>query len=370
MDGLRGIAIVLVVLSHGWTLWPTTFISEHAWVGPVFRSGDSAVTIFLVASGFLLIRAISASEDREHMQPLAVALRRVVRIGPAMWVMLVTVLLIASIDATDDATKQTNRDSFFHALTYTYNWMVQRNLTGTRSDLGHLWYISVDMQAVVLVSVLAFFLRHRPNVFLATLGALFVALVAWRFHTFGLENIYIVLNRTTVRMDPFLIGAIAAALVPRLPEARTVYRHGATVLLVVLVPTLFWCVSDAHYLQWGGTFLELVVAAFLLCVVRAPDSPPNRILGSRVLTTLGGMSLVIYVWHFPVFHFVRRHAEWDWGWKALVAFAATAVVAWLAQRVIERPVSRFLARPGWEHLRRGELHSLVASQRSKAHSPS
>jgi len=359
LDGLRGFAIILVVLSHGWTLWPTSFITAHRWVEPIFNSGDSAVTIFLVASGFLLFRAIAASESKAQMGPLTVAVRRIVRVGPAMWVVLLAVMVVAAIDVTDAETKQTNRESLWHALTYTYNWLVQENLTGTRMDLGHLWYVSVDMQAVVIVAVIAFILRHRPTALLGTLSVLFVVLVMWRFHAYSVENIYIVLNRTTVRMDPFVIGALASALVPRLPPADKVYRYGALTCMALMAPVLFWCFRDASYLRWGGTVLEVLVAVLLVCVALAPQRT-RRIRGSGALLALGRMSLVIYIWHFPIFHFVSRHTyDWDWLWKVVVAVAATAVFSWVSQVVIERRVTRLLARPEWDGLRAGDLKTLA-----------
>lgn len=355
LDGLRGIAIILVVLSHGWTLWPTDFIAEHEWAAAPFRSGDSAVTIFLVASGFLLFRSIAASAEHNQMQPLLVVVRRVIRVGPAMWLVLVAVMAVAVVDSTDKETPSTNRASVLHALTYTYNWLVQNDLTGTRMDLGHLWYVSVDMQAVVVLSVIAFLLRRRSTWLLATLAGLFVVLVIWRFHSFGVENIWIVLNRTTVRMDPFVLGAFAAALVPRLPRAEAAYRIGAPVTLVLLLPVLYWCRHDPSYLQLGGTVLELLVATFIVCTTLAPPRS-HGVLGNQVLTTLGRMSLVIYLWHFPIFHFVARHTnDWGWGWRALVAFAATAAISWVSQVVVERRISRLLARPEWNALRAGNF---------------
>ncbi|MET1005911.1 MAG: acyltransferase [Propionibacteriaceae bacterium] len=353
LDGLRGIAIVLVVLSHGWTLWPTTFITEDTWSATLFRSGDSAVTIFLVASGFLLFRSIAASTEHTQMQPLLVAVRRVIRVGPAMWLVLLAVMVVAVVDPTDKATATTNRDSVLHALTYTYNWLVQNNLTGTRADLGHLWYVSVDMQAVVIVSVIAFLLRRRPTWLLGFLAVLFVLLVLWRFHSYGVENIFIVLNRTTARMDAFVLGALAAAVVPLLPRADGAYRVGAPVALVLTLPVLYWCRNDSSYLQLGGTVLELLVAAFVVCAAMTP-SRSSDLLGNRVLVTLGRMSLVIYLWHFPIFHFVSRHTnDWPWVWRALVAFLATAAISWATQVVLERRISRLLARPEWQALRAG-----------------
>jgi peptidoglycan/LPS O-acetylase OafA/YrhL len=370
LDGLRGVAIILVVLSHGWTLWPATFITTHDWVAPLFRSGDSAVTIFFVASGFLLFRAISASDTRVQMQPLTVAVRRIIRVGPAMWLMLVAVMVVAAIDPKDAETKQVNRDSFFHALTYTYNWLVQESLTGTRMDLGHLWYVSVDMQAVVVVAVIAFFLRHRPRVLLVTLAALFLVLVVWRFHSYGVENVWVALNRTTVRMDAFVIGALAAAVVPELralPAARY-QRYLSVVFVVLLVPVLYWCRDESGYLRWGGTFLELLVAGYLLLIAIMP-SRPDHVLGNVPLVTLGRMSLVIYLWHFPIFHFIRRHARWDWPWKVVVAFAATAVIAMLAQVLLERRVTRLLARSEWDSLREGRFGEFARRLRRREPSP-
>ena len=97
----------------------------------------------------------------------------------------------------------------------------------------------------------------------------------------------------------------------------------------------------------------LLVAAFVVCAAMTP-SRSSDLLGNRVLTTLGRMSLVIYLWHFPIFHFVSRHTnDWPWVWRALVAFLATAAISWATQVVLERRISRLLARPEWKALRAG-----------------
>jgi peptidoglycan/LPS O-acetylase OafA/YrhL len=342
------------VLSHGWIVWPTETIGKHAVLTALFTSGDSAVTIFLTVSGFLLVRSISATPSRVQMQPVTVAARRVVRVGPTVWIMLLAVMAVAAMDPTDHETKRVNRDSFLHAVTFTYNWLVQDRLTGTRMDLGHLWYVAVDMQAVVIVALIAFLLRQRPTALLATLAGLFVVLVAWRFHSVGVENIWVVLNRTTARMDPFVLGALAAAVFPRLPASDRAYRTLTTVSLVALVPVLFWAHIDTRYLRWAGTVLELLVAAAVVGLAMAPSR--HRVLSTGVLTALGRASLAIYVWHFPIFHFVRRHGEdWGWGWRTVIGLAVTLVVAWLSYVTLDRGVRRFLARPAWEELREGRF---------------
>ena len=369
LDGLRGIAIILVVLSHGWTLWPTSFITEHAWVEPFFRSGDAAVSIFLVASGFLLIRAISATEDRAYMQPLVVAVRRIVRVGPAMWVMLAVVMVVAAIDATDDSTKDDEQGVPVPcALTYSYNWLVQENLTGTRPDLGHLWYVSVDMQAVVFVAFIAFFLRHRPMVFLATLGVLFLALVAWRFHDYGAENIYIVLNRTTVRMDPFVIGALAGGRGAADAQGRRrlpTWRHGAAPharARPVLVRARLQLPALGRHRPRDRRGGDACCASPWPPPGSAADRVPRKPRAHHAWQHVAG-DLPLALSRSSTSS--RRHADWPWGWKALAAFAATAVIAWVAQVLIERPVTRLLARPEWADLREGNLKATFAGHRSR-----
>src|SRR5690349_24277304 len=81
LDGLRGIAIILVVLSHGWQLWPTEWIDDQVWLRPVFRSGNFAVTIFLVAAGFLTWTTL-ARRGAERIRPGVALVRRVLRVGP------------------------------------------------------------------------------------------------------------------------------------------------------------------------------------------------------------------------------------------------------------------------------------------------
>ncbi len=224
LDGLRGIAILLVVVSHGWVMWPMEFIDTHVWLRPFFRSGNSAVTVFLVVSGFLSYRVLASGDGLSRMRPGVSVARRIVRVAPTLWAMLAVLLVVAALDSTDKTTKEINGRSAWHAVTYTYNWLVQDDLLHTRSDLGHLWYLSVDMQAFLLFAVVAYTLRRRPVGLAATLAGWYLLLVWWRFHSFETEIIWVSLNRTTTRMDAFVLGALAAALVTWLPRGHASYR--------------------------------------------------------------------------------------------------------------------------------------------------
>jgi peptidoglycan/LPS O-acetylase OafA/YrhL len=354
-DGLRGIAIVLVVLSHGWQLWPVGWIDSHAWVRPFFRNGNSGVTVFLVAAGFLMYRALTARRDLEQMRPDTTLIRRIVRVGPTLWLFLIVAVVVSALDGSAAAWNSDTPASVAHVLTYTWNWYVQGNLVTSRPDFGHLWYLSVDMQAFVIMAGFLYLLRRRPVGLLWALTAFYLVLVWWRFHVSQTEFVFQVLVRTTVRMDPFVVGVLAAAALPQLqrlhiPQRTLAWLAGLS--LVALVPLLFWCDHDLAYLRWGGTVLEWDVALFFVAVGLGGTSLfLARAVGNEPLVQLGRTSLSLYIWHYPVFMFVQRHTE-GWGWQAATAvgLVGTVAICLASERFVDRPVSAFLRRPGWHQL--------------------
>lgn len=363
LDGLRGIAIILVVLSHGWMLqWPLDEIFTNPWLKPWFKSGNSAVTIFLVASGFLTYRALARGGSLEGMRPGVTFLRRVLRVAPAVWVMMAVILLIASIDPTDDYSQDTNRRNLVRVLTYTWNWFIHDSILDVRDDLGHLWYLSVDMQAFVLMSLLAWMLRRRPLGLPAALAGIWLVLAWWRTYIADREDHLLALLRTTVRMDAFVIGMLAASVIPLAGQLRGHTRGLRIGTGVAFVPLIVWCDDNAAYLSLPGTLLQVNAALFLFALVLSTDQPRRSLLALPGLVWLGRNSLALYIWHVPVIKFMVRHAG-DWSWQARTAAALLVVVGicWLSDRLIDRKVSTLLARSGWRRLDDGLVSALSSS---------
>ena len=347
MDSLRGIAIIVVVLSHGWILWPIEAIDGNPWVRPLFRSGNFAVTVFFVVTGFLVHRSLTRNGP-DGMRPLVSIVRRVIRVAPVVLV-AVPLVVLASALVDDPTPSSTNARSMFHIFTYTWNWYVQTDAMDSRWDLGHLWYLSVDMQAFVALTVVLYLVRRSAAAQVATLGGLLLLLTWWRMHVTELEPVINVLLRTTARMDAVVVGmllGVCLTLVPRdAVSPRTLSRVGATSALA-LAPLLWLCSDDQRFLGWGVTLLELDLALLLACIA----------LGGRTLTStrlaplsfLGRHSLIIYVWHYPVFVAVEaRTRDWAWPPRAVVALVVLTALCVATHYLLERYVSRLLALPFW-----------------------
>ena len=298
LDGVRGIAIVLVVLSHGWVVWPIDWIDDHEWVRPLFRSGNYAVTIFLVAAGYLTYTTL-ASRGLPRLRPGVALARRVLRVGPSLWLMLAVILVVSTMDSTDKTKSGDNMDSVLHVLTYTWNWYVQENLLTSRPDFGHLWYLSVDMQAFVLMAAVLYMMRRRPVGLLFLLGGLLVLLTWWRFHVTDTEFVFQVLVRTTARMDAFVVGVMLGAALPLLQRQaipQAVLRWTATASLGALVPLAWYCSRDERFLAWGVTMLELDLAVLFGSAALLTSTPVAlKAVGVTPLAFLGRHSLLLYI---------------------------------------------------------------------------
>lgn len=353
LDGLRGAAIILVVLSHGWVLWPTEFIDDSSWLRPFFRNGNLAVTVFLFAAGFLTYRSL-ARRGLEQARIGVTTLRRVLRVAPLVLTLLVSVVVVAAFD-DDDATSSTeNGRAFWRISTFTWNWYVQDNIDTARWDLGHLWYLSVDLQSFLFTAFVIYLLRRRPVGLVAALLGLFLLFTWWRTYVIGVEPDLVVLLRTTARIDAFLAGALTAAalaLVPRRPISPRAATAIGTAALVCLPVLLWYCSQNDHFVRWGVTLVEVDLAVLVAASQWATPALRDPALGP--LSRLGRNSLPIYIWHYPVFAAVQRNAsDWDWPARTAVALVVLTLVCVASYLLVERRVHALLAHPVWRRLER------------------
>lgn len=362
LDWLRGIAILLVLLSHGWALWSTAHLEGVPPLLHVLQSGNLAVSVFLVVAGFLLTRSLigtgRADDDAGRVgtitasRPVDAVLSRLVRISAQVYVLLAAVVLVALVDPRETLTFEQTMATVVAVATYTWNWYLQTSSPIARPDLGHLWYTAVYVQVTVVLVVLVRSLRRRRLVLTLVVAALLLACTAWRAHVGDSEGAYLSLLRTTTRMDGMLWGALVALTWPWLVRARA---HATTIAgwsLLGLLALVLTIGNSMTYMGWGGVGVNVAVAAFVAATPGLADHPRwERATSWRPLVALGRASLAVYVWHYPVFFLVARHVP-DWPGAAKVALSAVVITlaVVVTTRWVEGPAARLTERL----VRRGE----------------
>lgn len=378
-DGIRGIAIILVVLSHTWVVAesPDTKVFRV-----LFASGDFAVSIFFVVGGFLATLGMMRRLDGGGaLHPGVVFVRRWIRLSSQVYPLVVAVLALTAIDNNMQAYKLNNtRESAWRIVTYTWNGYVRNHPFEARPDLGHLWYVCTDLWVIGLILLLVFILGRRRWALLAALVAMVVLVMLYRQHVYDTEGEFVALIRIQTRADGLLWGAMAAVALPWMRRFAHLAPALGVASVVALVP-LLWAVSKeggGGYFGLAGWALNLALATFVTCMTIA--DPPRRLsaaLGWGPLVALGRYSLVLYIWHYPIFWYLSRNTpDWRWGWRTLVGYLATIVIAVVAQWLIERPVQRWLSSDFWEPFDRGlvggtrtHLSAQVARLRSRRQQP-
>lgn len=347
LDGLRGLAITIVVLYHvGSYLWVPTAISfVHR--GPIWtlRGGFLGVDLFFALSGFLITVLLLGEADRRGSVSLRnFGARRLRRLWPVLVALLVAVLALALAGWV--YTAEGVQASVFPVLSFTHNWAVAE---GRAPVAGHLWSIGVEGQFyLVWAAMVVMALRtRRPHAVLAASAiAVIVAVLAWRAHLYGdgasVLSLYV---RTSTRLDAPLVGALAgvvasAGWLPRFAGRVATGAGAAGLVLVFGAATLLRFTDAALY---RGLFTVVAVAAALgvLAAVRAGGGPLVGLLSFRPLAAVGLLSYSLYVWHLPVFEIVRRNtAEWPAAPRAALGVGVASAVAALSYRFVERPFLR------------------------------
>ena len=351
LDGLRGAACLLVVLSHAWTIVPPDVLGDTGPAQGLFWSGNLGVTIFFVLGGFLVTRGLVGGLDRHgHIAGGRFWLRRLIRVCAPLYLLVAVVYVVSLVDPADPWTSEQTNRSLLTISSFTFNWSLVDSPLANRPDLGHLWYLSVEQQFyLVFIVVLGILGRHRAWL-IALLTSATIAVTVYRWHLVETEDEWAAGLRTFTRSDGLLLGALAAVLLPHLGHLANAARRltlpavGALLVLVLLSPHL----EPYAFLKTQGIAFAVVTAALVaaVAVARNPTGPVERALATRPLRLVGAVSYSLYLWHFPVFWASSRWAEGvEWQRRAVATCAVLVLIVVLTNRFVEVPVRRLIARP-------------------------
>ncbi|MBH1937746.1 acyltransferase [Streptomyces sp. AV19] len=350
LDGLRGLAVLAVLLFHAGHL----------------GGGFLGVDLFFVLSGFLITGLLLGETARHGRIALAAFWgRRARRLLPALGVVGVATLLLTwafgspsvLLFALDDAPWVAAQAVNWHFVAEQIGYW---NASGTRV-FAHLWSIAVEWQFyLVWPPAVALVGRGRGGhgrvAVLAGAGAL-VSLALMVVHG-GAVDTTRAYEGTDTRAFALLLGALVATVPVRRLLARVPGRasDGLCAALALVIGAA-WVLTDgqnAPGLFRGGLFAHSAACALLIgLLAQDPDGRAGRLAGSPVPRRLGELSYSLYLWHWPVYLLLPQTVSGVGGWgRTAVAIGVSLLAAWATKVLVEDPV-RFRVR--WAAGRRGLL---------------
>lgn len=336
LDGLRGVAIFLVLCFHLWNFSNPTSLLGRAWQ-VLAVGGWCGVDLFFVLSGFLITSILYDAKGTPGFFR-NFYMRRVLRIFPLYYgVLAVTFLLLPRFVTPAGGYADLCRHQAW-LWTYLPNWYLVKHPGDYWLPCGFnpFWSLAIEEQFYLVWPLLVFCAGRKALVrfaVLAVLVSLFVRL-ALTYYGFKYQAAYVL---TLARLDGFAAGA-AVALVQR-GEAGTLrlVRWAWPVLVGSCVALAGMAIQERGLLRWhdrpvqaiGYTLLALLFAAVLALVVTGQMG--QTVLRLWPLRTLGKYSYGLYVLHTLIGHGVSitRHElgqglAWLFGTNAADAVMCSA----------------------------------------------
>ena len=323
-DGLRALAVTLV-------------LGFHAFV-PRFSGGYLGVDVFFVLSGFLISTLLLSELDATgSIRVRRFYARRLIRLTPALLFMLATYLAFAPVAWPEVPYSLHLRDAAI-ALLYASDYTSA--IWSIPVYLRHTWSLAVEEHFYLIwpAVLILFYQRMSRRSFAWFLIAAYVFATAWRVYC-DLDNGQ-GYDATYYRFDARLSGLIAGSFLALVGSAKTQLprftRDMVALLALVIVAVCTWrfTVGSTLAVTFGMTCIELATLACLYVVTSSSDTVTFRILSNPLLVFIGQMSYGIYLWHYPIFHYLWDHDPWYL--TVAVGGIASLVMAIISHFTVER----------------------------------
>ena len=336
LDGLRAVAIAMVLLEHARHTAGFPNLGKFDWFA---THGLLGVEVFFAISGFLITTLLLRELDRTGGINLGgFYLRRFLRIVPAY-----ACLLAAAAWLQHRGLIALTRGDWTGALTYTMNFQPHPSW-----ELGHLWSLSIEEQFYLLWPPMLALAprRRRPLLPLAAMALALTSrcLLAWVFqsHSAGIRG------WTPCRLDAIAAGCLLAMLAFD-PATRTTLNRYVGGKLTGLGLLLALAASVELRRHWGFwdviaaySFNALCIAGLLWWAASHGDSVVGRLLNSSPIRLVGTLSYSLYLWQQIFLSSCHAYAWTVFPLNLLLAFC----VAGVSYYVIETPFLKFKDRLG------------------------
>jgi peptidoglycan/LPS O-acetylase OafA/YrhL len=344
IDGLRAVAVLAVVIYHLHAAW--------------LPGGFAGVDVFFVISGFIVSASVG-NLDRMGLHRFLSFFyaRRILRIAPALLVMLITTTYVSALLIPEAWLSQTNQKTGLYAFFGLSNLILARTSNDYFSPLvdfnpfTHTWSLGVEEQFYLVFPMLFFVWSYGSRFRRFTTGVYACAFVASLIMAIllGQSDKTSAYYLITTRFWQLAAGVLlyqAMALSGRRfdiadqPSPRW-FGGAAWVGAIVLLYGL--TTSQPTQFPFPGALPVVIGTLGLLGLLHGkPASHP--IVGALTwppVLYIGRMSYSLYLWHWPIYVIFRWTVGIEAAWQQALAVVLSLGIAALSYRYVETPVRQF-----------------------------
>lgn len=330
IDGLRAIAVGAVVLFHAFP----NFI----------RGGFVGVDVFFVISGFLISSHIFKDLHAGQFSFASFYAKRVIRIFPALLVVLVFTWVVSWVVLFDDEFKQLG-NHLVRAAVFLSNFLLWHesgyfdNIAETKILL-HLWSLAIEEQFYIVWPLVLWGVWRCGGVVWLGLLSLLAASFAWNgwlSQTDLTQDFYSPLSRFWELMCGALLAYGQHA--KKTWATSSVFQSDGVSLLGLML-LLFSLIGIHSTLAFPGYWALMPVIGSVFLIASGPSAVVNRfVLSQPLMTRLGVWSYPLYLWHWPVFAMVRvvNGEQVSVGLRCAMVILCVGL-AWVTYRWVEVPL--------------------------------
>jgi peptidoglycan/LPS O-acetylase OafA/YrhL len=280
LDGVRGLAITMVILFHCFR----------------FPFGWSGVDLFFVLSGFLITGILLDSKNNINYFKNFWA-KRILRIFPLYYLILIIILLPKKI-FNINLIGEPSLTYWF----YIHNWKFtfDGSFPTGKGTLNHFWSLAIEEQFYLIFPIIIKFARPKTLIriiFLFILSSITLRCILWYNNNIG----YYVL--TFSRIDALSIGALLAYLIRNKRDLLLKWtNHFFYLSLAIIIIILFngnFHFSNKYFATFGYTVLALFYSTLIIYSISSFRYNFFQILfNNKILRFLGKIAYGLYVYHY------------------------------------------------------------------------